>query len=100
MENVMEGKDIDLFSLPVPRWHEDDGGRYLGTAHVVITRDIDEGWVNLGCYRVMVHDHDALVAPLYIFRRASMAGSCAKSILIKEGPFRWLSASVTIRCWL
>jgi len=24
-------------------------------AHVVITRDIDEGWVNLGCYRVMVH---------------------------------------------
>ena len=64
MENVMEGKDIDLLSLPVPRWHEDDGGRYLGTAHVVITRDIDEGWVNLGCYRVMVHDHDTLA--LYI----------------------------------
>ena len=56
MENVLEGKDIDLLSLPVPRWHEADGGRYLGTAHVVITRDIDEGWVNLGCYRVMVHD--------------------------------------------
>jgi len=64
MENVMEGKDIDLLSLPVPRWHEDDGGRYLGTAHVVITRDIDEGWVNLGCYRVMVHDRDTLA--LYI----------------------------------
>ena len=64
MENVFAGKDIDLLSLPVPRWHEHDGGRYLGTAHVVITRDIDEGWVNLGCYRVMVHDRDTLA--LYI----------------------------------
>ena len=64
MENVLEGNDIDLLSLPVPRWHEDDGGRYLGTAHVVITRDIDEGWVNLGCYRVMVHDQSTLA--LYI----------------------------------
>ena len=48
----------------MPRWHEDDGGRYLGTAHLVISRDIDEGWVNLGCYRVMVHDRDTLA--LYI----------------------------------
>ena len=30
----------------------------MGTAHLVITRDIDEGWVNIGCYRVMVHDKD------------------------------------------
>src|SRR6266850_1856702 len=32
MENVMEGKDIDLLSLPVPRWHEDDGGRSFPVA--------------------------------------------------------------------
>ena len=64
MENVYEGKDIDLLSLPVPHWHEEDGGRYMGTAHLVITRDIDEGWVNIGCYRVMVHDNDTLA--LYI----------------------------------
>ena len=31
-ENVFEGKDIDLLSLPVPHWHEEDGGRYIGTA--------------------------------------------------------------------
>ena len=36
----------------------------MGTAHLVITRDIDEGWVNIGCYRVMVHDKDTLA--LYI----------------------------------
>lgn len=60
LENVHEGKAIDLFSLPVPYWHEQDGGRYIGTADLVITRDPDEGWVNLGCYRVMAHDRDTL----------------------------------------
>jgi UbiD family decarboxylase len=64
LENVFEGKDIDIFSLPVPHWHEEDGGRYIGTADVTITRDPEEGWVNLGCYRVMVHDRDTLA--LYI----------------------------------
>ena len=64
LENVFEGKQIDLLSLPVPHWHEEDGGRYLGTADVTITRDPDEGWTNLGCYRVMVHDRDSLA--LYI----------------------------------
>ena len=59
LENVFEGKDIDLLSLPAPHWHERDGGRYLGTCDLVIARDPDEGWVNLGCYRVMVHDRDA-----------------------------------------
>ena len=64
MENVFEGKDIDLLSLPVPFWHEGDGGRYIGTLDVTISRDPEEGWVNLGCYRVMVHDRDTLA--LYI----------------------------------
>lgn len=64
LENVYEGKEIDLLSLPVPYWHEQDGGRYLGTAHVVITRDVEGGWVNLGCYRAMVHERDTLA--LYI----------------------------------
>jgi len=39
MENVFHGDTIDLFKFPVPRWHERDGGRYIGTGHVVITRD-------------------------------------------------------------
>jgi UbiD family decarboxylase len=56
MENVHTGEEIDLYEFPVPKWHEHDGGRYIGTGHVVITRDPDEGWVNLGTYRVQVHD--------------------------------------------
>ncbi|OGQ80280.1 MAG: hypothetical protein A3F90_10565 [Deltaproteobacteria bacterium RIFCSPLOWO2_12_FULL_60_19] len=64
MENVFTGKQIDVLKMPVPRWHDRDGGRYIGTAHVVFTQDPDEGWINMGVYRVMVHDRDKLA--LYI----------------------------------
>ncbi len=60
MENVFEGKDIDMLKFPAPFWHEQDGGRYIGTGHVIITRDPEEGWVNMGTYRTMVHNRDEL----------------------------------------
>lgn len=58
MENVIEGADVDLYKFPVPIHHELDGGRYIGTACGVITRDPDDGWVNVGTYRVQVLDKD------------------------------------------
>jgi 4-hydroxy-3-polyprenylbenzoate decarboxylase len=50
-ENTMEGEGVDLTAFPVPLHHENDGGRYLGTGHCVITRDPDTDWVNVGTYR-------------------------------------------------
>ena len=55
-EYVEEEAAVDLTKLPAPRWNELDGGRYLGTGCAVITRDPETGWVNVGSYRVMVHD--------------------------------------------
>jgi UbiD family decarboxylase len=55
MENVVEGKDIDLFKIPVPKWHEHDGGFYIGTGDMVVMRDPDTGWINYGAYRVQAH---------------------------------------------
>ncbi|HEX5607655.1 MAG TPA: UbiD family decarboxylase, partial [Candidatus Binatia bacterium] len=52
-ENVE--KDVDLLKFPTPRWHEDDGGRYIGTGCMVIMRDPQENWINVGTYRVCVH---------------------------------------------
>src|ERR1041385_4994566 len=63
LENYVE-KSIDLESFPVPRWHELDGGRYIGTDDLVITQDPEEGWINAGTYRVMLQAQDALA--LYI----------------------------------
>lgn len=59
-ENVVEGRDVDILRFPVPIWHEGDGGRYFGTGDVVVTRDPDEDWVNLGVYRCQVHDGKTL----------------------------------------
>jgi UbiD family decarboxylase len=56
LQNVREGADVNLNQFPTPRWHEHDGGRYIGTADMVITRDPDAGWVNFGTYRVMIQD--------------------------------------------
>ena len=56
LENVRSGKDVNLFELPVPKWHDKDGGRYIGTGDVIITRDPENGEINLGTYRIMVHD--------------------------------------------
>ncbi len=59
-ENVQKGANIDVTIFPAPKWHELDGGRYLGTGSFDITRDPDNGWVNLGTYRVMVHGKNQL----------------------------------------
>jgi UbiD family decarboxylase len=56
LENTFTGDDIDLLSIPTPRWHEGDGGYYMGTGCMVIMKDPDSGWVNYGAYRVQVHD--------------------------------------------
>jgi 4-hydroxy-3-polyprenylbenzoate decarboxylase len=56
MENVLTGDKVDVLKFPTPLWHEADGGRYIGTASADVTRDPDSGWINLGTYRVMVHD--------------------------------------------
>jgi 4-hydroxy-3-polyprenylbenzoate decarboxylase len=58
LENVFEGKDINLFDIPVPRWHELDGGYYIGTGCMVVMKDPDSGWINYGAYRVQAHDRN------------------------------------------
>lgn len=56
MENVHTGNDVDLSEFPVPKWHNLDGGRYIGTGCCVIMKDPEEGWVNMSTYRVQIHD--------------------------------------------
>ena len=56
MENVDVGEEVDVLKFPTPRWHEKDGGRFIGTGDMVITRTPEGDWVNCGAYRIMVHD--------------------------------------------
>jgi 4-hydroxy-3-polyprenylbenzoate decarboxylase len=53
-ENVQTGDAIDLNCIPTPKWHEQDGGYFIGTGCMVVMRDPDTGWINYGAYRVQV----------------------------------------------
>ena len=53
-QNIETGDKIDITRFPAPKMWPLDGGRYLGTADSVITKNPEDGRVNLGCYRQMV----------------------------------------------
>ena len=59
-ENIIIGDEIDVPKFPSPIWHEQDGGRYIGTGTYSITRDPEENWLNAGAYRAMVHDRNSV----------------------------------------
>jgi phenylphosphate carboxylase beta subunit len=55
-ENILMGDDIDLTKFPVPKFYPLDGGRYWGTTHIIVSKDPDSDWVNLGTYRAQMFD--------------------------------------------
>lgn len=60
LQNIDRDEDVDLWKFPVPRVHEADGGRYIGTDDLVIMKDPDDGWINAGTYRVQVHSKNTI----------------------------------------
>ncbi len=100
LENIDSGKDVNLYKFPVPLMHEKDGGRYIGTNCLVITKHPDEGWINLGTYRIMIHgkDHTSFyISPgkhgriqrnLYFERKEP----CPVAVCVGQDPLLFLAA--------
>jgi len=65
-ENILKGKDIDLYQFPVPYWNRLDGGRYILTYGGVVTKDLESGIMNVGIYRGMVASRDQI--PILMWR--------------------------------
>ena len=61
-ENRLVKQDINFLDFPSPIWHEQDGGRYIGTGCGVVTVDPDTGTPNVGAYRMQVQDDGAAVS--------------------------------------
>lgn len=59
-ENVLTGGAVDVTRFPTPKWHADDGGRYIGTGCFSVTIDPEERWINAGTYRAMVQDEKSV----------------------------------------
>ncbi len=56
LSNVWRDDEVDVHAFPAGYWHKDDGGPYIGTECLVIMKDPESDWVNVGTYRVQVHD--------------------------------------------
>jgi len=95
---IRTGKDVDLFSLPIPMFSIYDGGPMI-TAGVVMARDPEYG-INSGVYRFLVKEKNLtgidIVTPnnLRLFaQRALEAGrSLPISISIGTHPFEIMGA--------
>ena len=104
MENVDSNGDVDLLKFPVPIHHEHDGGRYIGTACGVVTRDPDTGRINIGTYRVQVNGPD--VATSYISngkqgrihrdKYLNAGKPCPMAIIVGIDPATYIAARYTL----
>ena len=104
MENVDSDGDVDILKFPVPIHHEHDGGRYIGTACGVVTRDPDTGRINVGTYRVQVNGPD--IATSYISNgkqgriqrdKYLKAGKpCPIAIVVGIDPATYIAARYTL----
>ena len=104
MQNVDRDGEVDLLKFPVPIHHEHDGGRYIGTACGVVTRDPDSGRINIGTYRVQVNGPD--IATSYISNgkqgrihrdKYLKAGKpCPMAIIVGIDPATYIAARYTL----
>ena len=53
-QNIDTGDQVDVTKFPAPHMWPLDGGKYIGTADMVITSDPESGRVNVGTYRQMI----------------------------------------------
>jgi UbiD family decarboxylase len=59
-DNILKGDKVNIRDFPAAHWHEGDGGPYFGMECLVINKDPDSDWVNIGTYRVQVQDERTL----------------------------------------
>src|SRR6266850_811060 len=104
LENTMRGADVDLLKIPAPKWHEHDGGFYIGTGCMVIMRHPDTGWINYGAYRVQVHDRNVATVmcskgkhgDLIMRRYKELGQKCPIAVVVGMHPALFMIAGLEI----
>src|SRR5262245_39346172 len=99
-ENILADHRVDVGIFPTPKWHEHDGGRYIGTGDMVVTKDPDSGWVNVGTYRSCIAGKDRLTLWIIeqkhgkqIARKYWQTGkACPIAIVLGCEPATWMAA--------
>ncbi len=99
-ENVLKDDDVDLGIFPTPKWHAEDGGRYIGTGDMVVIKDPDSDWITVGTYRscvvdrnrvtlwIIEHKHGKQIARKYW----KLGRACPIAIVLGCEPTTWMAA--------
>lgn len=103
-ENLKKGKDVNVLEFPTPKWHERDGGRFIGTGSAVITRDPDTGLVNLGTYRIQVIDKKRVtlyISPgkhgrIHYEKYHEMKKPCPVAVSVGHDPLTYVAAALEV----
>ena len=77
LENVVPESMLDLFQFPVPKWNQRDGGRYVGTWHLNVSKDPETGQRTVGMYRMKALSPK--LATINAARRSDLARQVAKA---------------------
>jgi len=93
-ETRMVGHEVNLWNFPAPRWHELDGGRYIGTGVGVITRDPETALINIGAYRCMIQSNNTMsVKPnkgkhgrIHMEKYHAKGKSCPVAVCLGQDP--------------
>jgi UbiD family decarboxylase len=105
LQNSMKSSEVDVGTFPVPKWHADDGGRYIGTGDLVIVRDPETGWINFGTYRACVqgkdrvslwinkHKHGRIIAEKYW----SQGQACPVALVVGCDPVTFMASTNRIK---
>jgi 2,5-furandicarboxylate decarboxylase 1 len=103
-EIVKKGAEVDFLSLPVPKFYEQDGGRYI-TAGLLTARNPEKPMeVNLSFVRMQVKDRNTLGISLHsrghmwqYYDRARASGNPLEvAVIIGAHPALYLAAAAKI----
>jgi len=97
------GDEVDINAFPVPKWHPRDGGRYIGTGDMVVVRDPDNDWVNVGTYRAMIQAKDRVslwINPqkhgrIIVERYWERGKAAPVAVVFGAEPVTWMAAGMS-----
>jgi 2,5-furandicarboxylate decarboxylase 1 len=93
------GKDVDLFSLPIPKYYKKDGGCYL-TSSIVACRFPNSEDENLSVHRIMITGKDLgviRILPRNLYRiLEEKGGKSDVAVIIGAHPAVFLAASLSL----
>ncbi len=103
-ENVHDGSAVDVLEFPALKFHRLDGGRFMSQGATVVTRDPENGDINLGAYRTMVHDSRTLglyISPtghgrLHYQKYHSQGKACPIAVCLGQDPILFAAACLEL----